>query len=62
MLNKDWGNINTVRFDDFDIVSYEGLNEAGETTYTFDTRVDEPWTLSNASIWRAQFGVRYIFD
>lgn len=64
-LNQDYGRDYWVQFNTFNLLSlqgFEGANNTGRPIYTFDNSRTEAWqTINTSSIWRMQFGVRYIF-
>lgn len=67
LLNKDWGATYSTNegYSYQTIMEYQGLNSDNQTTYKFnDTAVDnERFNINDlSSRWRAQLGVRYIFN
>jgi hypothetical protein len=64
MLNQDWGRDYFVQFNTYNLLrleGFEGANNTGRPVYSF-TNADKAWQTSNlGSVWRMQFGVRYIF-
>lgn len=62
LLNRDWGRQYFVNFDTYSLLNYEGDDSAtGRPLYTYSDR-EEAWQVDNSSsIWRMQFGIRYIF-
>jgi hypothetical protein len=64
-LNQDYGRDYFVQFNTYNLLSLQGFEGAGNTgrpIYSFDNSRTEAWQVSNVtSIWRMQFGVRYIF-
>ncbi len=65
MLNKDFGRDYFVLNNTYNLLTfkgYEGPNNTGRPSYSFDNSRKEAWQVSNFnSVWRMQFGVRYIF-
>jgi hypothetical protein len=65
LLNQDNGRDFFVQNNAYNLLSlqgFEGASNTGRPIYTFDNSRSEAWQVSNAlSIWRMQFGVRYIF-
>ncbi|MBV6644214.1 MAG: hypothetical protein KI790_02130, partial [Cyclobacteriaceae bacterium] len=62
-LNKDWGRFNDVRFDSYNLLRFRRVDAAtGKAVYQYSDQ-ENAWTVDNdQSIWRMQFGVRYIFN
>ena len=64
MLNQDWGRDYFVQFNTFNLLrleGFEGASNTGRPVYSY-TKANEAWQVSNFnSVWRMQFGVRYIF-
>lgn len=65
MLNQDYGRDYFVQFNTFNLLRLEGFEGAGNTgrpVFSFDNSNPRAWQTSNFnSVWRMQFGVRYIF-
>jgi hypothetical protein len=65
LLNQDWGREYFVTNNAFNLLrleGFEGANNTGRPVYSFDNSKTEAWQVGNfTSIWRMQFGVRYIF-
>jgi hypothetical protein len=64
MLNQDWGRDYFVQFNTYNLLrleGFEGANNTGRPVYSF-TNAETAWqTSAFNSVWRMQFGVRYIF-
>lgn len=62
-LNRDWGRQYFVNFDTYNLLNYVGRDaDSGRPIYSFSDQ-EQPWEISNSgSIWRMQFGVRYLFN
>jgi hypothetical protein len=65
LLNQDWGREYFVTNNSFNLLrleGFEGANNTGRPIYSFDNSKTEAWQVGNlTSVWRMQFGVRYIF-
>jgi hypothetical protein len=64
MLNQDWGRDYFVQFNTYNLLRLEGFEGASNTGRPVYSYTDQPkaWQVSNInSIWRMQFGIRYIF-
>jgi hypothetical protein len=61
-LNRDWGKQYFVQFNTYNLLNYEGRDSVtGRPLYTYSDQ-DNPFQINNnRSIWRMQFGLRYIF-
>lgn len=61
LVNSDWGVVEEPAFNQLVGVSVDSNNDP---TYTFDPNLQSTYTAATdaRSRWRAQFGVRYIFD
>lgn len=61
MINSDWGVVEVPAFNQLVGVS---LDQNNNPTYTFDPNITKTFTANTDanSRWRAQFGVRYIFN
>jgi hypothetical protein len=66
LLNKDWGKSYFVSNQGFSLINSIGQNAAGEPTFTYNGagQTDgKVYSISDlSSRWRAQIGVRYIFN
>jgi hypothetical protein len=66
LLDQDRGRDYFVQFNTFNLMRFEGFEggsaNTGRPVYTFDNASSSAWQTSNInSVWRMQFGVRYIF-
>jgi hypothetical protein len=65
LLDQDFGRDYFVLNNSYNLLSlqgFEGPNNTGRPVYSFDNSRKEAWQVSNfTSVWRMQFGVRYIF-
>lgn len=65
MLDQDFGRDYFVQFNTFNLLrleGFEGANNTGRPVYSFDSAGKDAWQTSNFnSVWRMQFGIRYIF-
>jgi hypothetical protein len=67
LINEDWGRVYTTSFNAFSLISYNSLAADGKTPrfqYTGGGQTNgKPYSASDfSSRYRAQFGVRYIFN
>jgi hypothetical protein len=64
-IDQDYGRDFFVSNNAYNLLSFQGYEGAGNTgrpVYSFDNTRKEAWGVNNfASVWRMQFGVRYIF-
>lgn len=65
LLNQDFGRDYFVQFNTYNLLrleGFEGPNNTGRPVFSFDNTNAHAWQTSNlTSVWRMQFGVRYIF-
>jgi hypothetical protein len=66
LLDQDWGRDYFVQFNTFNLLRFEGFEggsaNTGRPVYSFDNANTKAWQTSNlSSVWRMQFGARYIF-
>jgi hypothetical protein len=65
LIDQDFGRDYFVQFNTYNLLKlegFEGASNTGRPVYSFDNSNPRPWQTSNlTSVWRMQFGVRYIF-
>lgn len=65
LIDQDFGRDYFVQFNTFNLLRLEGFEGTGNTgrpVFSFDNTNPRAWQTSNlSSVWRMQFGVRYIF-
>ncbi len=63
LLNKDWGRVYSAGFN-YQLIRYTGVNSTtGLPRFTFNPTTKDAWYISDfSSRWRAQLGIRYIFN
>ncbi|WP_245842373.1 TonB-dependent receptor [Pontibacter ummariensis] len=62
LINKDWGRQYFVSNSANEVIFYEGLNDAGEPTFTFNPNTVAYNIAPFDSRWQGQIGLRYIFN